>query len=112
MTGITATLASGGVFPTLSAAALPTTVGGVNAPTESTTVSVSGAIGSVTHSWARISGDSTMSALSPSSATTSFDTASSIPGDHSAVFRDTVTDSIGRTAHADVAASVFLFTPP
>lgn len=99
--------------PAFSVSASPSSVSGLDdggAPTtDATTATPTGAVGSVTYSWARTSGDG--SPGSPTSATTTFTAYPGAPGTVYGTFRVTATDSLGRTATADVSAA-FTYFPP
>lgn len=91
----------------LSASASPTVVAGTitrtgTSTSDATTVTPSGGRAPYSYSWAKVSGQGDI--LSPTSATTRFQTASG-------VFRCTVTDTLGATASADVEA-YFVSHPP
>ncbi len=66
----------------------------------------SGGTPGYTYSWTRISGSTAITAGSPTSASTSFSGTVPVSGAISAVFRVTVTDSVGATATADVTVSL------
>lgn len=102
------------------ATALPATVrgataapGGASVTTDSATVTVEGAVGTVTYSWAKTSGSSAWSIEKPSAATTRF-IVSSVPayGIEAASFEVTATDSAGRTATDTVNASARNYGDP
>lgn len=65
----------------------------------------SGGTPGYTYSWTRISGSTAITAGSPTSASTSFSGTVPVNSVISAVFRVTVTDSVGATATADVTVS-------
>lgn len=69
------------------------------------TASPGGGLGPYTYSWARISGD-TMTAASPSSATTTFSGTVPLDSTNTAVFRVTVTDAAGQVDTADVTVNL------
>jgi hypothetical protein len=59
-----------------------------------------------TYSWARTSGDSGFSVLSPTSASTQFRRTFTVEGEFSAVFRCTVTDADANVATRDIQLTV------
>lgn len=67
----------------------------------STTVTPSGGTGPYTYSWSRISGDSAVSADSPTAATTTFSANVPREGFRTAVYRCTITDSLAATTFVD-----------
>ena len=94
--------------PAFSVSASPSGVGGSaldgNVTTNATTASASGAVGSVSWSWVRTSGVGNIG--NSSSASTVFTRFVATPGaTENGTFRVTGTDSLGRTASADVSAS-------
>jgi hypothetical protein len=96
---------------TLAVTASPSTVtatGGTTTITSSaSTASASGGAGGYTYTWARISGSTGISAVSPNSQATTF-TAIGLAADEarSAVFRCTVTDAASATATVDVSVTI------
>lgn len=80
--------------------------------TNSVTITPTGGTSPYTYSWARISGDTEISADSASAATTTFSTASApLPGAYFfATFRVTVTDDAGSPAVETADVSVSLWT--
>lgn len=91
----------------ITATASPTSADGVSSSTPATTnsvsVSVSGGSGSYTHSWAYVSGDTSIAISSTTAATVSWSRGISGPADYSATWRDTVTDTVsGATTTVDV----------
>jgi predicted phage tail protein len=91
---------------TLTATATPSTVNKVSTvanPSQMVTVSVSGGSGVNAHSWARLSGDSNIVINSAISATPTFNCPGMFAYDEfAAIWRDTITDSLGATTHVDV----------
>lgn len=92
--------ASGSVFDPLPAP-LNTTV-----TSNPVTATPSGGTGPYTYSWAKVSGDSAVSANSPTAATTDFSAIVPRDGERSAIWRVTVTDSLSATASADVSVTL------
>lgn len=72
--------------------------------TQAVTVTPSGGAGSPTYAWTRVSGDSAIFPLSPTSATTFFRVTIGKNTFKTAVWRCTVTDG-PETAHVDITAS-------
>ncbi len=80
---------------------------GASITTASTTVTATGGTAPYTYSWTRISGSSSISANSASSATTTFTGSSLASGTtYDAVFRCTVTDNVAATKTVDVSVSI------
>lgn len=102
----------------LTASASPASVFGVTASTpcvtDSTTMTPSGGTSPYTYSWALVSfsGGNTPTVTSSTLASTTFQQAKLGGADESntAIFRCTVTDSLGATATADVSASFEFLT--
>jgi hypothetical protein len=98
---------NGAVFvPPLSLAVSPSDTGGGNfvpgtITTGSVTATPTGGLAPFTYAWTRLSGDPA-NPTAPTNATTSFSLFANDPASFSAVFRCTVTDSLGTTATADV----------
>lgn len=108
-------LALGGT--TLSATASPGTASGFvfqNEPapnvqavyTNSVVVTPTGGTGPYTHAWTKVSGSSAILPTVPTGATTAFYANSSKNTYKAAVYRDTITDSLGATTTVDVPADV------
>lgn len=72
----------------------------------SVTASAAGGSGSYTFSWARISGSTLVSANNSTSATTAFSGVIPLNTTQTAVFRCTVTDSLGETGTFDVTVQL------
>ncbi len=102
--------------PAFSVSVSPTSTSGTSVDgsgdiaTEAVTASATGAVGSVTWAWALTSGVG--HPISPSQANTQFGYFATVAGWHYGTFRVTGTDSLGRTATADVSASFFAYFPP
>lgn len=74
----------------------------------SVTVTPSGGAGGYTHSWVRISGDSAITAATPSAASTKFSGTVSPDDEKTAVFEDTVTDAVGFVVKKQVTVALYL----
>lgn len=72
------------------------------------TVTVSGGSGGYTYSWARIAGDSSITAGAPSAASTSFSALLSPDDSVTATFECTVTDAAGSVTRLQVGVSLTL----
>jgi hypothetical protein len=78
-----------------------TTGGGKTLTTSNISVAAHGGTPGYTYSWVRISGSASITAVSPTSASTAFTGSLSANQDLIAVFQCTVTDSSGATVAAD-----------
>lgn len=76
---------------------------------DSITIIASGGSGSLTYSWSKVSGD-TMTLSGSSSATTTFTATLALGGTKTAVYRCTVTDSLGTTNFIDINIELFEVT--
>jgi hypothetical protein len=100
-------------LPSFSVSVSPSSVSGGDpyqmgvSETDVATATATGAIGAVTWEWKLVSGVGAPS--SPNAASTNFNFSTTINGPYSGVFRVTGTDSRNRTAHADVAASFYIY---
>lgn len=77
-----------------------------------TTASPAGGSPGYTYSWSRVSGSTAISATDPTSYYTYFSATMTPPSLVSAVFRVTVTDSLGATATADVTVTLSSYDNP
>jgi acyl dehydratase len=96
--------------PGMTAEAVPESVSGVKTSyggtpvtvsSGATTATVSGGTSPYTHSWALTGGDPSISATSPTSASTTFSATVAAGDTVSATFEDTIRDSNGIVATAD-----------
>jgi len=102
---------SNSISSVLGASASPSVIQktdtGASITTVSTTVTATGGTAPYTYSWSRISGSTSISANSASSATTTFTGSSLASGTtYDAVFRCTVTDNVAATKTVDVSVSI------
>lgn len=110
MSIVSALLATTGTTASLNLSVTPGSAYGSHfgpgtAGTNTVTVSVSGGTPPYSHSWAKFSGD-TFTVTIPSAATTSFTANVGYGEVKTAIYRDTVSDSAGRSFTIDVEVSV------
>lgn len=108
---IAALLAAGGLGAVSASVDLSSVTAHRGSPgvcnTVGVTASGSGGTAPYSYSWVWVSGDSAISANSPSSATTSFAATVSTGDNFRASFRCTVMDAVGATATVNVSVNIY-----